>query len=98
MIGPSNATYRVRWVAGTDLGARDPFKILARTDPAARADMGRYTLAVIGASRPGGAPGFVILAARGSGLGADGGADGGDDVGASEELLDHHCRGFRTPG
>ena len=40
--------YMARRVDGPELGDRNPFKLLAR-DPAARADMGAWTLAVIGA-------------------------------------------------
>ena len=89
-IGPAQNRYRVRWIDGADLGVHDPFKILARTDPAARADMGRYALALVGASRPSGAPGFVLLASRSQGT--------EDDNGHSEDLLDHHCRAFNPAG
>jgi CDP-diacylglycerol pyrophosphatase len=75
--------YRVRWVDGADLGARDPFKLLARGDPDARADMSRETLVMVGASRADGTPGFVLLSDR---------ADlSGEDTAEGEELLDHKC-------
>jgi CDP-diacylglycerol pyrophosphatase len=73
--------YQARWIDGEDLGANDPVKLLARADPAARADMGSETLAVIGARRRDGAPGFIALA----------GHAGDDDIGHGEELLDHGC-------
>ena len=62
----------------------DPFKLLARTDPAARSDMGDETLAVIGAVRPDGSPGFILLSAQGGG--------DNDDAAVAERLLDHSCR------
>jgi len=81
VLGRYHHHYRAKWLAGAELGARDPFKILAGTDPAARADMGDETLAVVGASRPNGAPGFVLLSDPGDGT--------PNDQGAAEELLDH---------
>jgi len=81
--------YRAKWLAGEDLGGRDPFKILADTDPAARANMGDETLALIGASRPNGAPGFVLLSDPGDGT--------PKDQGAAEELLDHGCAVAEIP-
>jgi CDP-diacylglycerol pyrophosphatase len=83
-FGAAGRRYSVRWLDGADLGARDPFKILARTDPAARADMGRETLVLVGAKRPNGAPGFVLLSDRSNGSWTD--------RGAGEELLDHSCK------
>jgi CDP-diacylglycerol pyrophosphatase len=73
--------YQARWIDGEDLGTNDPFKLLAHADPAARVDMGRQTLVVIGAKRGDGAPGFIALAGH---------ADD-DDLGHGEELLDHSC-------
>jgi len=88
-IGPSGAAYHARWIAGADLGARDPFKLLAHEDALARSDMGSETLALVGARRRDGAPGFVLLShhadpARG-------------DVAAGEELLDHRCAVLAAP-
>jgi CDP-diacylglycerol pyrophosphatase len=83
ILGRYQHKYRVRWLAGADLGDRDPFKILADTDPAARANMGGETLAVVGASRPNGALGFILLSDPGDGT--------PHDEGAAEELLDHGC-------
>jgi CDP-diacylglycerol pyrophosphatase len=75
--------YKVRRLDGATLGARDPFKLLAEGDSKARADMGRETLVVIGASFRGGKPGFVLLSDR---------ADmARNDDGAGEDLLDHSC-------
>jgi CDP-diacylglycerol pyrophosphatase len=80
-VGFGGRRYRARWIQGPDLGATDPFKLLARTDPVARADMGRETLVLIGASRLDGTPGFVLLSDR---------ADDAN-MGAGERLLDHRC-------
>jgi CDP-diacylglycerol pyrophosphatase len=83
--------YRARRIEGEELGARDPFKLLAAGDPQARADMGRETLVVIGAAFRGGQPGFVLLSHR---------ADlATGDKGTGEELLDHDCAvlGSRRP-
>ncbi len=80
-FGADYDSYRARWIAEADLGASDPFKLLARTDAAARADMGREALALIPATRPDGAKGFVVLADR---------TDEAHDA-AAEELLDHKC-------
>jgi CDP-diacylglycerol pyrophosphatase len=74
--------YRVRRIDGADLGASNPFKLLAE-DPDARADMGRETLVLIGMEFTGGQPGFVLLSDQ-----ADLAAM---DKGAAEELLDHTC-------
>jgi CDP-diacylglycerol pyrophosphatase len=81
-IGLAGKSYRARRLAGADLDGHDPFKLLAR-DPAARADMGAQTLAVIGAEFADGTPGFYMLA-------AEGGVRENPD-GASEALLDHDC-------
>jgi CDP-diacylglycerol pyrophosphatase len=74
--------YRALRVMGATLGGTDPFKLLAQGIAGARADMGSYTLVVVG-MQFGGQPGFVILedkadVARG-------------DVGSGEELQDHSC-------
>lgn len=76
--------YRARWISGEDLGANDPFKLLADGDPIARVDMADETLVLIAASRLDGAPGFVLLSDR-----AD---PSRGDIGAGEGLLDHSCR------
>lgn len=89
-VGPGHYRYRVRWIGGADLGDRDPFSLLAEADPVARADMGQETLAVIGAQRPDGRTGFILLADR---------ADlNGGDIGGAEELLDHSCGQFLRAG
>jgi len=69
-------------VMGEDLGARDPFQLLAR-DPRARADMGQQTLVVAGYRSARGEPGFLLLSHR-----AD--LPAGDRA-HGEDLLDHRC-------
>ena len=88
-VGHHGHPYRVRWFPGDELGARDPFKILARADPKARADMGQETLVILGASRPNGQPGFVML--------SDNVDAASHDLAAGEELLDHECRVLSAP-
>ena len=68
---------------GAELGERDPFKLLATESRVLRADMGRETLAVLGAEFGDGNPGFILLAATGD--------TPEDPDGASEGLLDHSC-------
>jgi CDP-diacylglycerol pyrophosphatase len=80
-------TYRARWIADPDLSATDPFKLLARSSARARADMGRETIVLVGATRAGAKPGFIMLADRAE----------GDDTAAGEELLDHHCQILSQP-
>ena len=74
-------TYRARRILSEDLGAANPFVLLADGVPDARATMGAQTLTVVGAQFAAGKPGFVVLNAR-------------VDVGAfirGEELQDHSC-------
>ena len=78
--------YQARWVKGAELGANDPFKLLASADLAARRDMGQETLVVLGAVGRNGVPGFVVLGGR---------AD--DGVASGEELLDHGCEVLGAP-
>ena len=73
-------TYSAIAVPGAELDV-NPFTLLADGVAGARADMGRYTLVVVGADDVGGGPGFVILADR-----ADG--ETGDFAGG-EQLQDH---------
>ncbi|MHB8530533.1 MAG: CDP-diacylglycerol diphosphatase [Caulobacteraceae bacterium] len=82
--------YRARRLMGADLGPRDPFKLLAQSDPTARTDMGRETLVVIGASFRGGKPGFILLSDRASFTPFD--------KAAGEDLLDHQCAILATTG
>ena len=80
---PFAGRYRARWIDGPELGAADPFKLLAHADPAARADMGRESLLLVGASRAG-RPGFILVSHRDDAALLD--------VAAAEALLDHTCR------
>jgi len=75
--------YRVRRLEGADFGARNPFKLLADADPAARADMGKQTLVAIGETFADGRPGFILLVDHAS-------LDPLDKA-AGEQLLDHSC-------
>ena len=69
--------YQAMTVAGEDLGAADPVKLLAsRVD-----DMGLETLVAVGAYLSDGQPGFVLLAGH-----AD---PATGNLGAGEELQDH---------
>jgi len=77
--------YRALRLDGANLGSRDPFKLLADGDDLARSDMGRETLAVVGASFDG-MPGFVVLAAR---------DNSENPEAAAEELMDHSCAVLR---
>ena len=75
--------YRARWLAQAALQTTDPFRLLA-ADRAVEGDLGAWTLVMVAARRPSGAPGFVLLSHR---------ADLAElDLAAGEELLDHHCR------
>jgi CDP-diacylglycerol pyrophosphatase len=76
--------YRARWIADGALKAANPFKLLATEMPGARRAMGAWTLALVGARGPGGAPGFYLLADRA--------APAAGDYGSAEELQDHACR------
>jgi len=75
--------YRAMKIEGDDLRAVNPFALLATGDPAAGAEMGDETLAVVGATLSDGKPGFYFLSDR------VGSAPG--DLASSEELQDHDC-------
>jgi CDP-diacylglycerol pyrophosphatase len=76
-------SYQVRWLDADKLAATSPFRLLAQETPGAAKAMGAWTIAVVGAERPDGTPGFLLLADR-----AD--PAHGDD-GSAEELQDHAC-------
>ena len=76
--------FRAMRLEGKDLSTEDPFKRLAYGDSKARADMGRETLAVIGASFSDGNEGFFLLSDRANLTTFD--------RGLGEELLDPKCR------
>lgn len=75
--------YLAMRVRGASLDGQDPFQLLAAGVPGARQEMGRYTLVAVGMERPGGEPGFVLLAARAD---AATGHDGWGEI-----LQDHAC-------
>jgi len=70
-------------VAGATLAGHNPFKLLARGFHGAAADMGHYTLVVVGMMFADHRPGFIVLADH-----AD--PAHGDNAGG-EELQDHDC-------
>jgi CDP-diacylglycerol pyrophosphatase len=79
--------WRARWIPGFDLGASDPFKLLAQADPTARADMGNFGLFLMGAVKDG-RPGFILVSRHDTPPG---------NVVAAEDLLDHSCRMLEQP-
>jgi CDP-diacylglycerol pyrophosphatase len=73
--------YLAMAIEGEDLGAINPIQLLAGQVPAARDNMGRQTVVVLGAYLRDGLPGFILLA---------GSADPAvGNVGSGEELQDH---------
>jgi CDP-diacylglycerol pyrophosphatase len=87
-VGVSGRHYEAMRLAGDELGARNPFRLLADGDPAARAEMGLETLLLAPVSFADGAPGFVLLADRAS----------PGDAGSAEELQDHDCKVLQSGG
>lgn len=82
--------YRAMRIDGEELGAANPFKLLADGDARARADMAVETLVLAGAVFADGSPGFVLLSDR---------ADPSTrDPAAGEMLLDHGCQVLRPAG
>ena len=75
--------YRAMRIDGDDLSAKNPFRLLADSDPAIRADMGRQTLAVVAVTFADGRNGFVLLNDRANILALD--------FAASSKLLDQDC-------
>jgi CDP-diacylglycerol pyrophosphatase len=75
--------YSARRLGAAELETQDPFKLLANGLPDANRDMGRETLAVVGALFADEQKGFVLLAES---------ADPVQGIMAhSEDLLDHSC-------
>jgi CDP-diacylglycerol pyrophosphatase len=77
--------YQARRLDSRDLHGVDPFRVLAGDIPAARADMGNWTLVAIGATPRG----FVLLAGH-----VD---PATQDNASGDELLDHSCALARSP-
>jgi CDP-diacylglycerol pyrophosphatase len=75
--------YRAMRIDGDDLTGKDPFRLLADSDLAVRADMGRQTLAVIPATLADGRNGFILLNDR-TNIAAL-------DFASSSNLLDQDC-------
>lgn len=75
--------YRAMRIDGDDLSAKNPFRLLADSDPAIRADMGRQTLAVVAVTFADGRNGFVLLNDRANILALD--------FASSSKLLDQDC-------
>jgi CDP-diacylglycerol pyrophosphatase len=76
--------YVAMWLSGENLDSNNPFQLLASGLPGASADMGNYTLVVIGMTRASGAKGFALL--------ADHADKQHDNSAGGEELLDDSCR------
>lgn len=70
-------------ILGSDLGAHNPFRLLAQGMPGARRHMGRQTLVVTGATFADAGQGFIVL--------ADHVDLAAGDRASGEELLDHTC-------
>ncbi len=73
----SGHDYMAMRIDQPDLAHTNPFVLLADGIPGARADMGHYTLVLVGAKS-----GFVLLAGRATGI---------TNRGSGEELQDHAC-------
>ncbi len=88
-LGIAGRHYEAMSLTGDDFAGRNPFKLLADGDPAAKADMKLETLVVAPVTLPDGKPGFILLADR-----ADPSAG---DYGSGEELQDHSCGILQPP-
>lgn len=73
--------YQAMAVSGENLDAANPFVLLADGVPGAREDMGDRTLVVVGADRPDGQPGFIVL--------TDAADPATGNTAGGEELQDH---------
>jgi len=87
-VGVSGRHYEAMRLSGDDLGERNPFDLLAKGDPAARADMGLETLLVAPVTFTDGSTGFILIADRAS----------PGDAGSAEELQDHDCAVLKAGG
>jgi CDP-diacylglycerol pyrophosphatase len=75
--------YRAIRIEQETLNAVDPFHVLADGDATARADMGRHTLVLVGATFPNNSPGFVLFDDQANLLAGD--------RASGEQLQDHAC-------
>jgi CDP-diacylglycerol pyrophosphatase len=75
--------WRALRVDGENLGAASPFRLLAKGDPEAAADMGKHTLIVVGMTWSDNVAGFAVLAGAVDLLAGN--------RGSSEILQDHAC-------
>jgi CDP-diacylglycerol pyrophosphatase len=75
--------WRAMRVDGQNLGTVNPFRLLAKGDPNAGADMGKHTLAVVGMTWSNGVVGFTVLDGTYNLLAGN--------TGSSEVLQDHAC-------
>lgn len=82
--GINGHAYQARAIMGETLAGVQPFRLLAEGIPAAREDMGRYTLAVI-ATRFDSGPGFWLLAGKADLL-------AGNFASAEGDVQDHDCQ------
>jgi len=75
--------YQAMRVTGETFDGVNPFRLVADGIPGASQAMDRHTIVVVGATLPGGAPGFVVLDKEAN-------VPAGD-YGSGEELQDHSC-------
>jgi CDP-diacylglycerol pyrophosphatase len=75
-------SWRASRVDGQNLGLINPFRLLAKGEPVAAADMGKHTLAVVGMTWSDNVAGFAIL---------DGQEDPPANIVSAEDLQDHDC-------
>jgi CDP-diacylglycerol pyrophosphatase len=75
-------TWRARRVDGENLGTINPFRLLAKGDPDAGADMARHSLAVVGMTWRDNVAGFALL---------DGTVEPDGTGSSAEALQDHDC-------
>ncbi|HEX3919219.1 MAG TPA: CDP-diacylglycerol diphosphatase [Caulobacteraceae bacterium] len=76
--------YRAMRLTEAELAHRNLFRLLADSDPEARANMGLETLVLAGAIFEGSEPGFILLSDRAN-------PEAGDYA-SGEELEDHACK------
>ena len=75
--------YQAMWVAGDTLDGHNPFLLVADGIESARTSMDLRTIVAVGATRPDGKPGFVLLESKAN--------VAAGDYGSGEELQDHSC-------